>query len=207
MRRLVCASALCVLLPIIALGQETPKVELFGGYSYLRGKGTTIPFRADENTDMHGWNISVARNVNDWFGLVADFSGHYSERISRFGNSGGEFTSRTNKNMHLFLFGPRFTLDKNKRISPFAHSLFGVALARTKIEDRFEQQTPFKASNLDAGFAAAFGVGLDIKLSKKIALRLVQADYVLTKLDSRDFKRENRDNLRLSTGISFRFGK
>ena len=55
--------------------RETPKAELFGGYSYA-------------GSDTHGWNGSIAGNVNRWLALVADVSatrrarrGGVSERI------------------------------------------------------------------------------------------------------------------------------
>src|SRR5213596_2891209 len=62
------------LLPLAAMAQDTPKAEVFGGYSYLRvnelsGLGIGL--------NLNGWNGSVTGNVNDWFGVKADFSGQY----------------------------------------------------------------------------------------------------------------------------------
>ena len=156
---------------------------------------------------MNGWNVSVVRNLNEWFGLVADFSGHYGGRLSRSQTLDGEFTSRTSKSMHLFLVGPRVSLFKTGRFTPFAHGLFGAVHAHTSTEDRLAPFPPFKDSNSEVAFAAAFGVGLDIRLNKVLALRAVQADYVLTKLSAQSSSRDNRDNLRVSTELAFRFGK
>jgi len=44
------------------------------------------------------------------------------------------------------------------------------------------------------------GGGVDLKLTKLIAWRLIQAEYLLT-----HFARSNQNNVRLSTGLVFRF--
>jgi|SRR5215216_4456225 len=159
MRKIAPCCVLFFLLCVESFAQKVPKYELFGGYSYFRGKGAAVPNRADENLDMHGWNISAVRNFNDWFGLVADFSGHYGGRTSRFQTLEGEFRASTDKSMHLLLIGPRVSLAKKERFMVFAHSLFGVARARTGSVDSFAPFPPNRDSNTDVGFAAAFGAG------------------------------------------------
>jgi hypothetical protein len=59
------------------LSARGPQLQLFAGYSYLRGKGAAVPSRADENQNVNGWNVSIARKFNQWFALVVDSSGHY----------------------------------------------------------------------------------------------------------------------------------
>ena len=54
----------------------------------------------------------------------------------------------------------------------------------------------------DTALAAALGGGVDIKLNDAFAIRAVQADYLMTR-----FLDERQDNLRLSFGVVFRFGK
>jgi len=79
MRALVIVCAL-LSLPLTAVAQETPKVELFGGYSYFHNEG---------GRETHGWTGSVAVNLNRWFGLVADVSGHYYSRTFRLTSPNG----------------------------------------------------------------------------------------------------------------------
>jgi hypothetical protein len=198
--------SLVVLCSIVASAQDVPKYEVFTGYSYLRGKGAAIPTRVDENRDMQGWNVSIARNLTDWFALVGDFSGHYGAHDSAFTTSIGRFSSDTRENIHLFLGGPRVSFFKTRRFTPYVQTLIGVARAGSTSEDRLDSSSRFKVSNTDVGFAAAFGVGLDARLSEKLALRLIQADYVLTRLDADNGARENKENLRVSAGLCFRFG-
>ncbi len=82
------------------------KVEVFGGYSYMRLRGG-----ADLN--LNGWEASAQYKFRDWIGGVADFDGHY-------GSPSGIGTS-----VHSFLFGPQVSLPS--RVSPFAHVLLGGA--------------------------------------------------------------------------------
>jgi hypothetical protein len=80
--------------------QEVPRVEVFGGYSYVR---------VAEAINAHGWNASIAGNANSWFGVAADVSGHYRSGLS----------------LHSYTVGPRFAL--RNTVTAFTHILFGGA--------------------------------------------------------------------------------
>ncbi|MEW6208485.1 MAG: outer membrane beta-barrel protein [Acidobacteriota bacterium] len=201
MRKTIVIACTMIFLSASAYGQETPKAELFGGYSYLH---------TDGGGDLHGWNGSIAVNLNKWFGVVADFSGHYDSNTSSFSSSfipglptvSGRIEADTN--IHNFLFGPRFSYRKKESVTPFAHALIGFS--RAHVEGSFTTTTDsgtvsFDFSENDTAFAAAFGGGLDVKLSDSLALRLVQADYLLTR-----FGGFTEHNARISTGLVFRFG-
>jgi opacity protein-like surface antigen len=176
MRRLVFAAAVIMLLTLPASAQEeTPKVEVFGGYSY--GGGTA-----------HGWNGSIAGNVNRWFGIVADFGGQYtriespvvSERIKT----------------HSLLFGPRFSA-RSKHVTPFAHVLLGAAH-----NDARARELGFDFHFTDTSFAVALGGGLDVSVGKRVAIRAFQIDYLRT-----NFFDGAQNKGRISAGVVFRFGK
>lgn len=156
--------------------QETPKAELFGGYSYA-GSGS------------NGFDVSIAGNVNEWFGVVADVGGQYS-RLTDQG-----FTERIRS--HSFLFGPRFSVRKGKRFTPFAHALFGVATLKTET-DEFGPLLSFS----DSSFGMAIGGGLDVKLTKRLAVRAFQLEYLHTR-----FFDESQHKGRLSFGLVVRFGR
>jgi hypothetical protein len=105
-RRLSMLAGLVVLISLPASAQSpADKVELFGGYSYMR---TDSP-----SSNLNGWELAGQYKVTDWLGGVADFDGHY-------GTSGGFGTS-----LHTFLVGPQISWPA--RVSPFAHVLFGGA--------------------------------------------------------------------------------
>ena len=177
MRKILLTSLLVLMTALAVTAQdETPKAEVFGGYSYPGGS-------------FHGWNASVTGNINKWFSLVADFTGHYGSEIDEDGFNEKE-------NAHSYLFGPRFSVRK-KRAMPFAHALLGASTLRTELTG-FGQRFFFS----DTSFAVALGGGLDIKVNDHIAIRAVQLDYLRT-----GFFNETQNKGRLAFGIVFRFGK
>lgn len=183
MRKLFFIAALLLALPLIAQAQDAPRVEIFGGYSYLRAD--------DENggIDLHGWNASTAVNINKWAGIVADFSGHYGE-------ASVGFTNKADLSAYLFLVGPRFSYRKHKVLTPFGHVLLGAARIHSSV------LTPSgKLKSDDAAFALAVGGGLDATVHPNLAIRLFQTDYVLTR-----FSDESQHNFRISTGLVLRLG-
>jgi opacity protein-like surface antigen len=173
MRKLTWISALMLFLALPAMAQ-TPQVEMFGGFSYLRADV------GGADLNQKGWNFSVTENMNDWLGGVADFSGHY-------GHEAG-----LNVNDHTFMFGPRFSYRKSRSFTPFAQVLLGGMRASTGY---------LGISQPSTDFAAAFGGGLDVKVHDKIAIRVIQAEYVVT-----PFLSLRQDNFRLSAGIVLQFG-
>jgi opacity protein-like surface antigen len=192
-----------------AMAQDTPQVEVFGGYSYIKRDATNL-----DRINTHGWNASLAVNVNQWLGVVADASGHYG-RLEIFAAP-----HRT----HTVLFGPRFTYRKSERLAPFAHALFGVsnnpprvlvaiinspltAITTQESIGGIGQGIPIIEGNQNA-FTMALGGGVDLKINQSIAVRLLQADYLTTRLEQTiPAFGGTRHDPRLSTGLVLRFGK
>ncbi len=157
-------------------------------------------------TSTHRGSASVAYNLNDWLGLVADFGGF---RVTRFG-PGGTPTGGivpASGNVFSYLAGPRFSYRKFDRLTPFAQVLFGGAHASpVTLSACAAVCTPLSSEN---AFAMTAGGGLDLKVSRHLAVRVVQAEYLLTRFadDSANAgERIVQNNVRLSTGIVFRFG-
>jgi opacity protein-like surface antigen len=180
------ASLLALCLPLAASAQEAaPKVEIFGGYSYLRAD-TVFGINA------HGFNTSIAGNITKHVGIVGEFS--------RFTNS-ESFPAPilgnviVNTNVSTYLFGPRIVLHRGKT-EPFAHALFGGARENETVPGR-----PV-APVTDNAFAFALGGGLDVKVNDNFAIRVAQIDYLGDKL-----RGQTGNNFRYSTGIVIRLGK
>ncbi len=97
----------CVILAVagLALAQEAPKAEVFGGYSYLR----INPGQGIDGVNANGWEAALTGNVTKNFGITADFSGHYAQ--------GGH--------AYTYVFGPQIAVRADK-VKPFAHALFGA---------------------------------------------------------------------------------
>lgn len=79
--------------------QAQDKIELFGGYSYMR-------FHNSPSANLNGWEISGQYKFTDWLGGVADLDGHYGSSST-----------------YTYLFGPQISFPS--RVSPFAHLLIG----------------------------------------------------------------------------------
>ena len=123
--------------------------------------------------NTYGWEASGNYNLNRWLGLKADFDGHYC-------CNGGK--------VHDFLFGPQLSYRASKA-TLFVHGLGGASHGNA-----------FGAS-ATAG-AWDMGGGVDWKLSKHLAWRIAQADYIGTR-----FVGATQHNFRTSTGLVFRFGE
>jgi opacity protein-like surface antigen len=193
MQKLYLFVALTLALPVIAQAQESPRTEIFAGYSYMRLADSGID---GQDRDLNGYNVSGNVTIfKKWLGLKADVSGHFGDQFVNI-------TPRTDLGQTLFLFGPQVSLRKNEKIQPFVHALFGVA--RLKLRN-----DAIGADITDTGFAFAVGGGVDLKaLSSKLSVRLIQADYVRTQLDLLSSGNStSSNNIRVSSGIVIRIGK
>jgi hypothetical protein len=168
-----------LILPVSALAQQTPKVEVFGGYSNLTPNVGLSNLNG--NFNLSGFNLSVTENLNSWFGGVLDFSSHY----------GTEAAFKTQ--MQTVMYGPVFAYRKHPSIVPFVHGMLGAVRGGPEYLD---------ISKSELQFGMIGGGGVDLKVSRRVSLRLIQADYLMTRFSS-----TRQDNIRLSAGIVFRFGK
>jgi opacity protein-like surface antigen len=200
MKKLLLLIGVAMLSSVSAVAQQAPKSEVFGGYSY---------FRPDGGGSLHGWNGSADVNLNKWLGVVADFSGHYgssstSVSTAIIGQPGLSVEASADSNIHTFLVGPQVSYRKDERLTPFGHALIGFS----RVHDHGSATatvpvlgtTTFSFNNTDTGFAMGLGGGLDVTITRSVALRLIQADYLMTRLNG-----GNQNNARISVGFVYRF--
>jgi hypothetical protein len=140
-------------LPLLAQDQ-TPRVEVFGGYSYV--SVDTGP--STSRKGLNGWNGQLDLNLNRWLGLTGDFGGYYG---SPFNVSVHDYS---------FLFGPTLTY-RAEHVAPFLHALAGV--------DHVNVGTA-AGSGSDTKFAWAVGGGIDLPINQRFGIRLIQADFLRT---------------------------
>jgi len=169
-----------------ARAQETPKVDIFAGYSYLQ---VNPGFRGVDSFHLHGGSASVAYNVKSWLGGVADFGGY---------NQGNVPATRDSGTLGTYLFGPRVSYRHFGKITPFGQVLFGTAHA-----NRFV----FGTIGTQNAFAMTAGGGVDYQLLNHFAIRAFQTEYLLTRFPVGTLIRggQTQNNLRVSTGFVFRF--
>ena len=178
------ALAFLLLVPALGLGQVWPRGEVFGGYSYSNLDTRGVTHRLDAN----GWNASGTANLTRWVGLEADGAGHYTS-LTVFG-------TKVPIRQYSLMAGPRFAYHSGA-VTPFAHALFGV--------DRLSANVLGSPSGSDNAFAGAVGGGVDVAVGSGIAVRLLQADFVLTRHSETPGIATQR-NFRVAAGLVFRFG-
>jgi outer membrane protein OmpA-like peptidoglycan-associated protein/opacity protein-like surface antigen len=183
-----------------AQDQPAPKWELYGGYSFLYPNSTVhgvvpgaapgaLPVSSELESNPRGVGASVTYNFNNWFGLSLDTSTAWGSGevglAKRIDDAGFSNLS----------FGPKITLRHN-RFSPFFEVLVGD-----------HRLMPDAFHDVDK-FGVMIGGGLDINLSRHVALRLIRADFVESSyrygppsVPSTDIR-----GLRAQTGLVFMFG-
>jgi outer membrane protein OmpA-like peptidoglycan-associated protein/opacity protein-like surface antigen len=184
----------------------TPKVEWFLGYSFWRATPTSNGNRIGY---LHGGSTSVAYNFNRYVGFVADFAGFDNNKLTLFAPAGSE-TLNAGGSVYTFMVGPRLSYRKYEKFTPYAQVLAGVVHASSVTVSGCTGDPSCTPIGSDTTFAAMAGVGFDINISHRVALRLLEADFLLTHfqdpISATGLSRGWQDNTRLSTGIVFRFG-
>jgi outer membrane protein OmpA-like peptidoglycan-associated protein len=182
----------------------TPKIEVFLGYSYLRA----VPTMAAGNrlVWLNGGSVSVAYNLNRYLGIVADV-GDYTNSEIRFtdGYTGTVDVDASNGGVISYLFGPRLSFRHQGRLTPFVQVLAGgVHASEIDLANCTFSCTLLPKENT---FAMTAGGGLDLRVHRHFAVRLIQAEYMMTRFtDYSTGVAGTQNDVRLSTGLVFRFG-
>lgn len=109
MKRLIVLAVVLLMSSAFAFSQDTPKWELFGGYSYVR----VNPGFGANGVNTSGWEGAANYNFGKSWGLKADFSGHYC---------------CSGQSLHTFMGGPQLSFRSDK-YTVFVHGLIGGAHA------------------------------------------------------------------------------
>jgi len=172
------------LFAVAAQAQEgRQRVEVFAGYSYVRANPST----STNGFSLNGGSASVSYNVNNWLSGVADFGGYTNTNIFGSGRDG---------TLSTYLFGPRVTYRRFRRVTPFGEVLFGVAHSGANA---------LSTANNRTAFGMTVGGGLDYRLNSHWSLRAAKVDYLLTRFNELNLGTKNQNNVRVSTGVVFRF--
>jgi len=223
MRKLLVLVGLVVLAGSIAMAQEVPTAEAYVGYTFIRVNTAGQVNSFTPSGGLGAFQVNFSKN----FGIVAELGGTYKEGASIAGPD-----RPLEQTQFTYLFGPRIFVNKAGRFNPFFEYLIGgvhnsrsfpvpnsaIPLGFTVpsgvTADVGATTTRFRTTQ--NAFAMAVGGGLDVKLSRLIAVRLIQLDYLPTHFSplnipgvgniygTNDTRWQN--NLRYSGGITFRFG-
>jgi hypothetical protein len=188
-RSAVLLTVLTFLSVIRAAAQSRSSDNIFVGYSF-----TGANLFTGQHASLNGWNISAEKKFLPFFGVVADFSGHYGSKEVPFNNScgsnlAGECLLNSSVSQHYFQFGVRGSYAASK-IRPYAELLFGAV--RTK-------ESASGMQNTNTSFAETLAAGLDARITRLLGWR-IEAGWV----ESGTFT-SRHDSIRASTGLVFRF--
>ena len=175
-----------------------PKWELYGGYSIF-GPGADVhgllpqgilPASSRLEWNPRGAGLSVTYDFNRWFGLTLDGSTHWGSRETTL------LRKIDDAAFSNLSFGPKITF-RHKYFSPFLEALVGD-----------HRLMPDAFHDIDKlGFMG--GGGLDLNLSRHVALRLIRADYVFSNYrygPSSSTPATEVRGVRLQAGLNFMFG-
>lgn len=205
MAQLLLFLALGSLLAPPASAQDTP-LDFFMGYSYLR----TNSAQGLQAGNLNGGIGSFAYNTGEHLAVEAEFAAHHN-------NAEMDNTSLT------YLFGPRVSYGRSRKIDPFIHVLFGGVYTAVSIDKTSALIPPHPVSlptgsdrlysASQANFAMVAGGGLNFHFASGLFVRIAELDYELTRLEAPGFltpagatSNRNQNNFRFSAGIGFTFG-
>lgn len=191
---------------VVAQEEEIDKAEIFAGYS-----GATLFTGDDFEPIENGFNVSAVYNVHRYVGVKVDASGTYRNVNGNFlSTSFASLPSARYQAVHSLYnvtAGVQFKDNsRDAKVKPFAHVLAGYG----KHFDEFKNACPSGAIcppfNVDfEGVSLVFGGGVDYKINRRIAVRIIQFDLnpIIHKTAGGD--RNVWMNNRFSSGIVFNF--
>ena len=185
------------------MAQDDHKVEVTGDYSYFRfNPGLSKYFNSHS---LNGGGGAVTYFLTSMIGVKADLQGYGS--YTECTKPGAPISGCASGNLFTYMFGPEIKFRMGK-LEPFGEVLLGgahsnlYANACTKITG-FVCASKSPSNN---AFAFDVGGGVDFAVTEKIAIRIVDADYVLTRFGNNFTGGNNsQSNFRFQTGVQFRF--
>jgi hypothetical protein len=188
------------------------RFELFGGYSYLHFSPTIggVPARG-----LNGGGAGATLYFLKILGIKADFMGYANTNFTVTYNGpvvtpvsgtipAGTYTAQGD--MFTYLFGPEIRIPIPK-VRPFGEALVGGSQSNiyVNLSNVIDQAGGSISVANQHPLTIAVGGGLDIDATKRIAIRLGEFDYVLTRYHNPLTNNSNQNNFRYCGGLIFKF--
>lgn len=215
MRKLFVVAGLLLLAGGAAIAQDFPKVETSPAFMYIRmSPNLTNSFTVDGTTitgsqgiNCAGAGGTLAYNFTSLIGMAADMGG-----CKVFSNAYG-LGNTINGSLFTYLFGPRLTLRNSSKFQPFFELNFGGTRVSLKCKNSASTCLDVAGAGTYTknAFAMTVGGGFDVKMNKKIALRLIQAEYLYTRFGNNCSlavcsNNNNQNSFRLKSGVVISWG-
>ena len=145
MRKLFLAAVCVVLVSCVAVAQDFPNVEVFGGYSLMKLGGEDMNDTFDyweEGNEEEGISVSTSKwlkkgfmasaafNMNEYFGIEANVQYNTGDildlSIEQNWEGTIEIDGKAKMSDFSIMAGPKFALRKHEAITPFFHFLIGM---------------------------------------------------------------------------------
>ena len=169
--------------------QDMPRPELALGYSYVHSNvppGGCGCFSLNGGSATFTWPLGSGK-----FAVAGDINVVHAGGISSQGDS---------LTLSTYTAGGRYLPNRGHSLfHPFGQVLVGVAHSTGTL---VQGANPGSA-NAGAAFAANIGGGLDLRTDHHFAIRLVEADYLLTTFDNGSNNHQN--NIRIGAGVVILF--
>ncbi len=182
MRKVFVLIGLVCLVTLNASAQEKSTMDLFAGYSYIHANPEGTP-----SYNANGGVASVAFNLMPFLGVVGEIGSYHAGLVGNLG---------VNANAQTYMVGPKVSLFKISKFSPFVQGLGGIVQGNSSFAN---------SSGSTTRLAIAIGAGVDYNLIPHVALRLAQADYFLTRFPSNLSNVATQSNFRYSAGVVLHF--
>lgn len=193
MRKFLGLMALLAFFALPALAQDTPKLEVFGGYQYVHWglSGGAL--------NMNGFDASATYNFTHWLGMSADIGGSYNGSTPNSPGPNGT------THIYTYMFGPTIYPFGHHRITLFVHGLAGDGHIHVFLPAL--PGVPNSAETLtDTSFVYAAGGGVDATINDHFGVRLFQADYRQSQF-LQDLGFPAQKSFSLAAGVVFRLGR
>jgi hypothetical protein len=195
----------------VAFAQDYAKIEIPLDYSYMRFNPENS--NVVSSFSLNGGGGGIAVYISHWLGIAGDFQGYASTtqtfNFPAIANSPcpAGCSVRSSGDMFTYNVGPILKYHA-QHWEPFVEALFGGAHSNTysNLVHACQATCTGTLSPSNNAFDFIIGGGLDIPLSKSIAIRVAQVDYMLTRFGNAFTQgNNNQSNLRYNGGIVFRF--
>ena len=204
-RQLVCFSILCLIYAWPAAAQEEPRLQVSGGYLFLRIQRTPQPEPAPGQIPR-GWTADVVTSVSRHVEIAGNVSGSYWSEVQTFSEPiapGVNATARLEARirLHGFAAGPRFVAGRGP-VRVYGQMLAGAVRASTLLQASVtangQTQPLDDESNTLYRVSIQPGGGVIVPVTKRFGAQ-AGVDYRRILFDKNESEGDNE--LRLSAGI------
>jgi opacity protein-like surface antigen len=133
-----------------------------------------------DRRDFHGFNFGATYNLSPTLGIRTDFSAYanHDRTVDTFGTGADAHTdtNTSKERTYVLVIGPEVRRDYGNW-RPFVHAMAGVAHQTVDEVQTSTGPFEFKITDRPTSVALKLGGGIDLRLSPRLDLRIIEIDY------------------------------